>query len=65
MERMVKGEMFHECIQGESNLMIAIQAEIQQADSPGFERWAKIININEMAKTVLYLRENSLADLTK
>ena len=36
---------------------------MQQANSPGFERWAKIFNLKEMAKTVMYLQENNLTDL--
>ena len=45
------------------NLLIDIQAKMQQANSPGFERWAKIFNLKEMAKTVIYLQENGLTDL--
>ena len=44
------------------NMLIDIQAKIQQANSPGFERWAKRFNLKEMAKTVVYLRENGLMD---
>ena len=45
------------------NLLIDIQAKMQQANSPGFERWAKIFNLKEMTKTVMYLQENHLTDL--
>ena len=45
------------------NMLIDIQAKMQQANSPGFERWAKIFNLKEMAKTVMYLQENGLTDL--
>ena len=45
------------------NMLIDIQARMQQANSPGFERWAKIFNLKEMAKTVMYLQENGLTDL--
>lgn len=44
------------------NLLIDIQAKLQQAHSPGFERWAKLYNLKEMAKTLLYLQENRLED---
>lgn len=44
------------------SLLIDIQAKLQQAHSPGFERWAKVHNLKEMAKTLLYLQENGLAD---
>jgi len=45
------------------NLLIDIQAKMQNANSPGFEHWAKIFNLKEMAKTVMYLQENGLTDL--
>lgn len=44
------------------NLLIDIQAKLQQANSPGFERWAKVYNLKEMAKTLIYLQENDLDD---
>ena len=31
------------------NLLIDIQARMRQAHSPGFERWAKVFNLKEMA----------------
>ena len=49
--------------QSKPNLLIDIQARMQKINSPGFERWAKIFNLKEMAKTVLYLQENGLTDL--
>lgn len=45
------------------NMLIDIQARMQKINSPGFERWAKIFNLKEMAKTVMYLQENNLTDL--
>ncbi len=42
------------------NMLIDIQARMQKINSPGFERWAKIFNLKEMAKTVMYLQENGL-----
>ena len=48
--------------QDKPNLLIDIQAKMQQANSPGYERWAKKINLKEMAKTVMYLQENNLLD---
>ena len=49
--------------QSKPNLLIDIQARMQKINSPGFERWAKIFNLKEMAKTVMYLQENHLTDL--
>ena len=50
-------------VNSKPNLLIDIQAKMQQIHSPGFERWAKIFNLKEMAKTVMYLQENNLTDL--
>lgn len=47
------------------NLLIDIQAKLQQAQSPGFERWAKIHNLKEMAKTLIYLREKGLTEYSE
>ena len=48
--------------QSKPNLLIDIQAKMKQANSPGLEHWAKIFNLKEMAKTVMYLQENGLTD---
>ena len=50
-------------VKSKPNLLIDIQSKMQQANSPGFERWAKIFNLKEMAKTVMYLQENNLTAL--
>ena len=50
-------------VKSKPNLLIDIQARMQQINSPGFERWAKIFNLKEMARTVIYLQENGLTDL--
>ena len=42
------------------SLLIDIQAKLQQAHSPGFERWASVLNLKEMAKTMNYLQEHGL-----
>ena len=42
------------------NLLIDIQAKLQQAHSPGYERWASVFNLKEMAKTLNYLTEHGL-----
>ena len=44
------------------SLLIDIQAKLQQAHSPGFERWASVFNLKEMAKTMNYLTEHGLLD---
>ena len=42
------------------SLLIDIQAKLQQAHSPGFERWASVFNLKEMAKTMNFLQEHGL-----
>ena len=42
------------------NLLIDIQAKLQQAHSLGFERWASVFNLKEMAKTLSFLQEHGL-----
>jgi len=44
------------------NILIDIQARMQKINSPGFEHWAKIFNLKEMAQTLIYLQENGLTD---
>lgn len=49
-------------VQAKPNLLIDIQAKLQRANFPGFELWAKVYNLKEMAKTLVYLQENVLDD---
>jgi len=42
------------------NLLLDIQAKMQQARSPGYERWASVFNLKEMAKTLNFLQEHGL-----
>jgi hypothetical protein len=42
------------------NLLINIQAKLQQAHSPGFEHYARRYNLKEMAKTLIFLKERGL-----
>lgn len=44
------------------NLVIDIQQRMAQGKGPGYERWAKVYNIKQMAAALMYLRENGLAD---
>ena len=39
------------------NLLIDIQLKLQQAHSPGFEHFARLYNLKEMAKTLLLLQD--------
>ena len=44
------------------NLLINIQAKIDAGKGPGYERWAKIFNLKQAAKTFNYLSEHGIAD---
>ncbi len=44
------------------NLLVDIQARMQQGKGPGYESWAKGFNLKQMAQTVLYLQEHGLLD---
>lgn len=39
--------------QSKPNMLIDIQARMQNINSPGFKRWAKIFNFKEMAKLAI------------
>jgi len=47
------------------NLIVDIQAKMQQGKGPGYERWAKSFNLKQMAETVLYLQEHELLDYSE
>jgi hypothetical protein len=44
------------------SLLIDIQAKLQQGKGAGYERWAKIHNLKQMAQTLIYLQEQGLDD---
>ena len=44
------------------NLLIDIQAKLAAGKGAGYERWAKIFNLKEAAKTLNFLIENDLTD---
>ncbi|MCD7880615.1 MAG: relaxase/mobilization nuclease domain-containing protein [Clostridiales bacterium] len=45
--------------------LIDIQSKLTQANSPGFERWAKTYNLKEIAQTVLWMKEHGITDVEK
>ncbi|MCL2693468.1 MAG: hypothetical protein FWE81_08585, partial [Rikenellaceae bacterium] len=47
------------------NLLIDIQAKMQEGKGGGYERWARLYNLKEMSRTLLYLQENKLDDYEK
>ena len=42
------------------SLLIDIQAKIREGKGEGYERWARIFNLKEAAKTLLFLKENGI-----
>lgn len=42
------------------NLLVDIQAKLQAGKGAGYEQWAKIFNLKQMAQTINYLTENHL-----
>lgn len=41
-------------------LLIDIEAKLQAGKGVGYERWAKVFNVKQMAQTYNYLREHGL-----
>ena len=46
----------------DNSLLIDIEAKMREGKGAGYERWAKLYNLKQMAKTVSYLREHGLLD---
>ena len=44
------------------NLLVDIQARLQAGKGPGYERWAKVFNLKQMAQTINFLTENNITD---
>ena len=44
------------------NLIIDIQERLQNGKGPGFERWAKVYNLKQMAAALQFLQEHKLTD---
>ena len=47
------------------NLVIDIQQRMAQGKGPGYERWAKLYNLKQMAAALQFLQENDLTDYTE
>ncbi|HOO44082.1 MAG TPA: relaxase/mobilization nuclease domain-containing protein [Bacillota bacterium] len=44
------------------NLLVDIQAKLQAGKGTGYERWAKVLNLKQMAQTINFLTENNITD---
>ena len=45
------------------HLLIDIEAKLRNGKGRGYERWAKVFNLKQMAQTVNYLREHNLLNI--
>ena len=45
-----------------NDLLIDIEAKLREGKGKGYERWAKVHNLKQMAQTINYLREHGLLD---
>lgn len=45
------------------NLLIDIQRKLQQGKGTGYERWAKVFNLKQMAQSMNYLQEHGLMEM--
>ena len=48
-----------------SSLLIDIEAKLSEGKGSGYERWARVHNLKQMAQTINYLREHGLLDLNE
>ena len=67
IKAIINGEKVHtnkkNCTQKEQphiNLLVDIQAKLQTGKGAGYEQWAKIFNLKQMAQTINFLTENNL-----
>ena len=44
-----------------TSLVIDIEAKLAEGKGAGYERWAKVFNVKQMAKTLLYLQEHGIS----
>ena len=47
------------------SLLIDVQNSIKAQNSPGYERWSKLFNLKQAAKTLMFLQDNNLDDMAK
>ena len=47
---------------GGGNLLVDIQAKLQEGKGAGYARWATLFNLKQMAQTVAYLQDHQLLD---
>lgn len=68
LERIFAGESREKAATAEEktesklDMLLDIQKMIAKGKGPGYERWAKVHNIKQMAQTLLFLEEHNLRD---
>ena len=68
LERIFAGETREKVVTAEEetepklDMLLDIQKMIAKGKGPGYERWAKVHNIKQMAQTLLFLEEHNLRD---
>lgn len=45
-----------------TSLVIDIESKLAEGKGAGYERWAKVFNVKQMAKTLLYLQEHGISN---
>ncbi|MBR1708511.1 MAG: relaxase/mobilization nuclease domain-containing protein [Clostridia bacterium] len=48
-----------------TSLLIDIQAKLDEGKGIGYQKWATVFNLKQMAQTVLYLQEHDMADYSE
>ena len=47
------------------DVAVDIQAKLAEGKGPGYERWAKVFNLKQMAAALAYLQDNGLAEYSQ
>ena len=55
----------HEKPEEKLDMLLDIQEMIARGKGPGYERWAKVHNVKQMAQTLLFLEQHDLRDYKK
>ena len=71
LEKIISGEMERDPEIRKQNakpekkvdMLIDIQAKLAQGKGAGYERWAKVYNVKQVAKALLFLEEHDIRDL--
>ena len=71
LEKIISGEMErdpeirkqNEKPEKKVDMLIDIQAKLAQGKGAGYERWAKVCNVKQVAKALLFLEEHDIRDL--